>query len=73
MLRDHTLLKDNIDLIEDFLLCLVMEAQIRDSGVSRNEIWIVPSQILVLKIWHVPEGDTSWLLATACGGLDIPR
>jgi hypothetical protein len=70
MLRDHTLLEDNIDLIED-LLCLVVEAQIRDTGVPRNEIWILPSQLLVLKIWHGLDGDTS-LLATACGGLDIP-
>jgi hypothetical protein len=70
MLSNNALLEGDIDLIVDFLLGLVVETLIRDTIISRNEIWILPSQLLV-KIWHVLDGYMS-LLATACGCLDIP-
>jgi hypothetical protein len=70
MLSNNALLEGDIDLIVDFLLGLVVETPIRDTIISRNEIWILPSQLLV-KIWHVLDGYMS-LLATACGCLDIP-
>jgi hypothetical protein len=71
MLSNNALLEGDIDLIVNLLLGLILETLIRDTRIPRNEIQIVPSQLLVLKIWHVLDGYMS-LLATACGCLDIP-
>jgi hypothetical protein len=67
--RPH-LLERNIDLIVDVLLCIAMDVHII-TGVVRNEVRILLSQFLVLKIGHVFDRGASWFLATGSGGLDI--